>query len=135
MSVVGGYLEEASFNHPTQGSGIILSKTDEDPTVDRGGRRVDDDTAGVDSGGNNIVKMVNNRWKVGFTAAIDMSGTMDEKLNAMMGDPADADWTFTYSNGIVHQGKGRPVGTLELNTGTSTMPLVISGGGKLKTVK
>ena len=135
MATIGGYLLEATFNHPTVGSGIITFKSDEDPAVDRGGIRADDDMASVDSQGNNIVVMTNNRWKVSGTAVIDMTGDLEEKLVNMAGALVDGDWTFTFSNGVVLSALGRPSGALELNSRTATMPLTISGGGKAQVVK
>lgn len=129
----GGDLIEITYNHPTVGSGVIFAKASEDNTFDLGGFNSSDDQNMIDGGGNMIDQMNRKRWKVSVLVSNDMNTRTElEKIEAIVASPLQADWTFSHVNGTIYAGTGKPVGDKELNVNQSTVPLTISGGGKLK---
>lgn len=132
---VGGDIIEATYNHPTVGSGILFAKAAEDSTFDLGGFRSSDEANGVDGGGNMIDQLNRVRWSMDLVVAWDMNTREDlENITAMTESPELADWTFSHVNGTVYGGKGKPVGDLQGNGNAATFPLKVSGGGKLKKI-
>jgi len=135
MAAVGGDIVEITYNHPTLGSGTLFPKASEDSTYDLGGPRGNDDANMVTGNGQTIRQLNNVRWTFEVTLAWDMNSKEDlEKLTKMAGDPDEADWTFSHINGTIYSGKGSPVGDIKGNGNTSTTPLKVSGGGKLKKI-
>lgn len=131
----GGDIIEITYNHPTVGAGVLYPKAGEDSTWDLGGIRSADEANGIDGGGRNIDQMTRVRWFVESTVSWDMNDTKElEKLNAMAGDPTPADWTLSHINGTIYKGKGKPVGDIQGNGNAATIPLKVSGGGKLQTI-
>jgi hypothetical protein len=132
---IGGDIQEITFNHPTIGSGIIYAKANEDGTFDLGGLRSNDDQDMIDGSGQMIDQINQKRWKVETTIAWDMQSDLTlEKLEQLAGSPVQADWTVQHINGSVYGGKGKPVGDLKGATNQATIPLVLSGGGRLKKI-
>jgi len=135
MSFTGGDLIEATYNHPTVGSGTIYLKSGEDIQVNYGGYTSDDDDAGVTGDGQMIDKMTRKRWFVSTTVAWDMTEKDElEKLQAMQDNPVLADWTFAHIVGKVWAGRGKPVGDLNGAAQDATIPLKVAGGGKLESI-
>jgi aromatic ring-cleaving dioxygenase len=132
---IGGDLVEITFNHPVLGNGIFQAKAAEDSSYDLGGVRATDDKQGVTGSGTAIYQMNNNRWQFGCVVEWDMNNRDDlGKIALLARHPVDADWTVTHINGVVHGGKGRPVGDYEGNGNTATFDLLLQGGGQFKKI-
>jgi hypothetical protein len=132
---VGGDIIEATYNHPTLGSGVFYPKSSEDSIFDLGGFRGSDDANMVDGGGRNIRQINQVRWVFESPVAWDMNTDNElQKLTDMAKNSQEADWTFTHINGTVWSGKGAPVGDISGNGNQSTFTLKISGGGALKKI-
>ena len=135
MGAIGGDILEITWNHKTKGSGRLYPKAGEDNTFNVGGFTGSDDMQMVDGSGSSIRQLTGGRWKVGATVSWDMNEA-DElaEMQELSGDPQEAEWTVTLSNGTVWAGTGAPVGDLEGNVSQGTFAIVISGGGKLKKI-
>jgi hypothetical protein len=136
MAYTAGDLTEATFNHPTIGSGTIQVKASQDNTYDLGGYRSADDAAAITGSGVMIDRINNTRWIVNLPAvAWDMNINLElETINRLAADPVPADWTFGNINGSAYRGSGKPVGDLAGDTNNSTFSLIIQGGGKLSKI-
>lgn len=135
MSVIGGDVLEAAFNHPTLGSGVLFPKSDEDCEIDLGGNRSADEEKAVDTAGNMIDTITKSRWYVSVTIAGDTQVREDlEKLTALAADPVLATWTFTHISGSIYQGLGKPVGDVRQAMKAATIALKLAGGGVLKKI-
>jgi hypothetical protein len=133
MAAVGGPFIEITYNHPVLGTGALYPKGDEDSEFDLGGVRTEDDDNGVDASGEMIKTMTPKRWSVEATVSNDMNTRQEmEKLVALAGEPADADWTFTHINGTIYGGKGAVVGDLKGAARAATISFKVQGGGKMK---
>lgn len=133
MPSIGGDLLEATFNHPTLGTGRVFFKANEDGQFDLGGFRRNDDANMVSGDGGVITQLNQVRWKVEGTVAWDMNTREDlTTLTELAGNPVDSDWTFSHKNGTVWAGKGNPVGDLSGNTNQATFSVTWAGGGGLK---
>jgi hypothetical protein len=131
----GGDMVEVTFNHPTKGTGVFFVKSAEDHESDLGGYRSEDDDNLVDGGGEMIDIMKRVRWKQSFVASWDANSREDLELAvSLAGDAALSDWTFSFINGTVYKGKGKPVGDLKGAGSSATFPLMIAGGGELKKI-
>ena len=132
---VGGDLIEATYNHPTLGTGVFYFKGSEDGTFNLGGFTSNDDNTMVDGAGNMIDVINQKLWSVEGVISWDMNKN-DElgQLQTLSGNPVLADWTFSHRNGSIWVGKGKPVGDLAGNTGQATMPFKIAGSGKLSEI-
>jgi hypothetical protein len=132
---VGGDIIEVTCNHPTLGAFVYFPKSAEDSTYDLGGYRATDDANMVDGGGNMIDQLNRARWSFEVPLSMDMitEETM-ESLVSMAGSTELGEWTFTNINGTVYQGTGKPVGDLQGNGNASTIPLKVSGGGRLRKI-
>ena len=132
---IGGDLDEATYNHPTYGSGKLYFKAGEDGTVDPGGITGADDAQMIDGSGRVIRQLTRKRWSVEGVLAWDMNSEDELKqVNDMAGDPQEADWTFSHISGTVWGGKGSPVGDVQGSTNGATFTLKVSGGGTLKKI-
>lgn len=135
MSIVGGDLIEATYNHPTLGTGVFYFKGSEDGTFNLGGFTSNDDNAMVDGAGNMIDVINQKLWSVEGTISWDMNeGGSLQELQTLSGNPEPSDWTFSHSNQTVYVGNGKPVGDMAGNTGQATMAIKIQGGGKLTAI-
>lgn len=133
MSSIGGDIIEITYNHPDLGSGVIYPKSAEDSTYNLGGFRSADDANMIDGSGQIIDKMNQTRWSFEAVIAWDMNIREDlEKIVALSSSPKLADWTITHINGVVHSGKGKPVGDVNGNGNAATFQLKVAGGGVLK---
>lgn len=131
----GGDIIEVTFNHPVLGTGTIKPKSNEDSTYNLGGFRKNDDNQGITGSGEVITQMNNNRWSFGVVCAWDMNNRDDlDKVSLLAAHPLDADWTITHVNGVVHSGKGSPVGDYEGNGNAATFELKVAGGGRLRKI-
>jgi hypothetical protein len=131
MSVVGGDIIEATYNHPTIGTGVLLPKADEDSELDLGGFRSSDEEKGIDGGGNMIDTMTRSRWGASMVIAGDLNTREDlEKLVALAESPVLAVWTITHISGAIYRGSGKPVGDIKEAMKNATIQLKIAGGGK-----
>lgn len=132
---VGGDIIEATYNHPTLGTGVFYPKAAEDTTFDPGGFRSNDD-ANMIAGNGEMIDQINRvRWSAEMPIANDVNIRLDiEKAIAMAGDPQPATWTFTHVSGVVYQGTGKPVGDLQANMNQATFTLKVSGGGTLSKI-
>ncbi len=135
MGFIGGDFTEITYNHPTLGSGILSPKSAEDSTVNKGGRRGNDDANAITAKGQSIRQINNTRWSCEMNVAWD-TGDQDtlDLMGALAGDPVEADWTFTHIGGSVYVGKGSPVGDIEGNGNTATFTLKIAGSGILEKI-
>lgn len=132
---VGGDLIEATFNHPTIGSGVIFFKAGEDGTFDIGGFRSNDDANMIDGGGRMIDQMNRVRPSVEGVVSWDANTAEDlEKVTQMAGDPALADWTISWKNGVVYGGKLKPVGDIQGNTNVPSFTLKLAGSDQLRKI-
>jgi len=135
MPVIGGDVTELTFNHPTQGTGVLFVKSDEDSELDTGGYRSADEEKSVDTSGEMIDVMTLSRWGCTFVVAGDLTTRQDlEKLVALAGDPVQAVWTITHISGSIYRGKGKPVGDVKQALKAATIALKIGGGGKAEQV-
>lgn len=132
---VGGDIIEITFNHPVLGTGTFFPKSAEDTTYNLGGYKSNDDENSVTGSGENIDQMNNTRWSFEATCAWDMNNRDDlDKVDQLAAHPVPADWTITHINGVVHGGKGKPVGNVEGNGNAGTFVLKVAGGGKMKKI-
>lgn len=132
MSVVAGYIQEITFNHPTVGSGVLYTIQDSDASIDAGGIRSADEMGGVDSGGRMIDQKSQNRWMVSCEISNAVNATQEmEKLAAIAASTEEAEFTFTHISGIVFRGKGQVVGDIAPNLTSAKMAVKFSGGGQL----
>ncbi len=132
---IGGDIIEVTFNHPVLGTGTLFPKAGEDSTYNLGGFRSNDDNQGVTGSGEMIDQMNNNRWSFGVKCAWDMNTRDDlDKVSLLAAHPLPADWTITHINGVVHGGKGKPVGDYEGDGNGATFDLKVSGGGRMKKI-
>ena len=130
---VGGDILTLTCKHPTVGTVNLLGKASEDSTFDLGGFRSSDDMNMIDGGGNMIDQINRSRWCVECTISNDMNVKQElEKLTKLAESPVSGNWTITHINGTVYRGNGKPVGDLKANGNQATIPLKISGGGKLE---
>jgi hypothetical protein len=135
MSVVGGDIQEITYNHPDVGSGVLYPKSQEEATVDYGGLRTADDDAAIDGGGRAVQQLQRTRWSVSVPITHDMLSKDElQALTAMAESGKDAEWTFQHTNGDLRRGKGKPVGDLQSNFGSAQIDLKISGGGRLERI-
>jgi len=135
MPVTGGDVTELTFNHPTQGTGVLFVKSDEDSELDTGGYRSTDEEKSVDTSGEMIDVMTLSRWGCTFVVAGDLTSRKDlEKLVALAGDPVLAVWTITHISGAIYRAKGKPVGDVKQALKAATIALKIAGGGKAEPV-
>lgn len=132
MPFQGGDFIEVTYNHPTLGAGTFFFKAGEDVTINDGGFRVEDDMAAIAGNGEVIKKANRMRWSVEGPVAWNMT-TINEirQLSDLAGDPVDADWTFTHQNGAIYAGVGTVVGDIPGSGQDATIPIKISGGGRL----
>jgi hypothetical protein len=132
MSVIAGYIQEITFNHPTVGSGVLFTIQDSDATIDTGGIRSADEMGGVDTGGRMIDQKSLNRWMVSCEISNSVNATQEmEKLVAIAASSEEADWTFSHISGTIYRGKGQVVGDIAAVLSTAKMPIKFSGGGAL----
>jgi hypothetical protein len=134
---IGGDLLEATFNHPTLGSGALYGKSDEAQEADLGGYVTDDDANGVTGNGIPISKMNRKRWEYTLPALPNETIPFNtlEKLQELANSTEPAVWTFTLVTGTIVSGKGKPVGDIKIDFNTSLISGVkIAGGGKLDTI-
>ena len=95
----------------------------------------DDDMDKIAGNGEAIRTITRKRWKMEITATWDQNSADEmDKLADLSASPLEADWTFSMINGTVWGGKGTPVGDTPGNGNTALIPLIISGGGKLKKI-
>lgn len=135
MSVIGGDLLEITYNHPTEGSGVLYPKSAEGSTFDTGGFVNNDDANGIDGGGRAIFQKNRVRWSLESTVSWDMNVSNEAvKMKALMQSPVDATWTVSHANGTVWQGKGQPVGDIQPDGNEATFTLKIAGGGLLEKI-
>jgi len=133
MSYTGGYLTEITCNHPTLGNFNFAPLAAEDFTIDPGGDRTDDEAGAVTGNGKPIWKTNRVRWSFEGPLAADFSTGLEMKnLPLLAGSAEDSTWTFTHISGVIWRGKGRPVGDIQIATGTAQITVKISGGGVLE---
>lgn len=129
MSATAGDILEIAFANDNVGSGTLQIKSGETHSFDPGGYRNEVSTTGS---GDMIRKMNNAPWKVEVTVAWDMNEREDmEKLLALSEDLAPTTWTVSHINGVDYVGEGVVIGDLNGDMNEGTIPLSISGGGKM----
>jgi hypothetical protein len=134
MAFVAGDIREITYNHPTLGSGTVFPKSGEDFTIDRGGRRSNDDDNAM-AGGQRIDQMNEIPWSGEGTAGWDAIGQDElQKFTDMAGDPTEATWTIEHISGAIYSGSGKPVGDIKGNLNTATMAFKLAGSGVLKKI-
>lgn len=132
MSVIAGFIQEITFNHPTVGSGVLFTIQDSDATIDTGGIRSADEMGGVDTGSRMIDQKSLNRWMVSCEISNSLTATQEaEKLAAIAASTEEAEFTFSHISGIVYRGKGQIVGDIAPNLTSAKMAVKFSGGGTL----
>lgn len=133
MVFIGGDILEATYSHPTLGTGTIFFKAAEDTTFDRGGFMKNDDAQGVSGDGQVIYSMNRKRWRAEL-GPILWDFTERDELNVLQNlqnSPVDADWTFSHVSGAIFAGTGTPVGDLQGTTNNPYITLILAGGGTL----
>jgi hypothetical protein len=129
-----GDVDEIVCQHTT-GEFRFFPKANEDFTINRGGKRASDDSNEATANGQNMVKINYSKWKVEGPIAVDtVNDTEMNILDALSSHPDDGVWTFSLTSGAVYKGTGRPVGEQAYSTNSGTMPIIISGGGKLEKI-
>ncbi len=135
MAVIGGDIEEITYDHATLGTGSVYPKSAEDHTFDTGGYRNNDDDNGIDGGGRAIFQKNRIRWSFEGTVSWDMNGENEAvKMAALAKSSVDATWTVTHVNGTVWKGQGQPVGDIKPNGNAATFTLKIAGGGEMEKI-
>lgn len=135
MSYVGGDLIEVTWNHNTLGDGSFFIKGGEDASIDTGGFRSEDDNAAVAGDGQMIDKINRKRWSVEAPIAWDRTVKNEiEHLAELAADPLPATFTFSDPHGTIWSGYGKPVGDIVGSTQDATVPMKISGGGRLSKI-
>lgn len=131
MAFSGGSPQEITYNHPTLGSGSFSPKSAEEATIDRGGKRSNDDANSITANGQNIDIIEAVRWSFEVMIAHDMldQDTL-QVITDMAGSTEPATWTFTMLNGTVYRGTGKPVGDIQ-GSSSAQGTLKVSGGGVL----
>lgn len=133
--MVGGDITEITFNHPTLGSGVLFVKSDEDSELDLGGYRSADEEKGIATNGDMIDTMTLSRWMASATLASDLTDANHlKKVTDMASHPLPASWSVSHISGAVYRGNGKPVGDVKQAVKGSTLPLKISGGGKMEKI-
>jgi hypothetical protein len=131
----GGDIKEITCNHPTLGTSVFAVKSAEDSEYDLGGFKSSDDENQTAGNGEMIDQMNNTRWSFSAPVVWDMNNRDDlAVLKKLMGSPVLGDWTITHINGVVHGGKGKPVGELKGNGNAATIDLKVSGSGELRKI-
>ena len=77
-SISGGDLIEATYNHPSLGTGTFNFMGSEDGTFMLGGFSTADDTAKIDGAGNAIWTMNQKQWTVEGVISWDMNSGGDQ---------------------------------------------------------
>ena len=132
---VAGDIIEITVNHPTLGTASFFPKAAEDSEYDLGGFASDDDENGITGSGEMIDKINNRRWSFGAPIAWDMNVRDDLSiLKKLQASPVLGDWTITHINGVVHGGKGKPVGALTGNGNAGTIDLKVAGSNGMKKI-
>lgn len=132
-AVVAGDMREIGVTHPTVGNFSLFPKSNESSTRDNGGYRNTDDANMVDGSGAMIMKKNQVTWSVEAMISNDMNTRKDmEKLAQLADSPIEADFTFSYKNGITLGGTGTIVGDIQDNTNEGTMTVKFAGGGILR---
>lgn len=135
MKVNAGDLIEITWTHPRLGSGSFYPKSNEDGTMDLGGFGGADEANDVDGAGRNIRKINRKKWFVDIPITWDPNNKNElDVVNELAGDPEETEFTVSHISGVVWGATGAPVGDVQGNTNAGTIPLKISGGGKLKKI-
>lgn len=123
MSLVGGDLIDATYNHPTVGSGTLFFKSNEDATIIQGGFATNDDANQITGSGTLIVQKNRRAGSIELPPiAWDMTDINElDKLQQMSNSSLLADWTFTHVSGAIFGGKGVLVGDIAGSTNTATI--------------
>lgn len=133
--MTAGDITELTYNHPTEGTGVLFVKSDEESELDPGGYRSADEEKSIDSGGNMIDVMTLSRWSATFVVAGDLTTREDlEKLVALASNPVLAVWTITHISGAIYRATGKPVGDVKQALKAGTVQLKVAGGGKAEKV-
>lgn len=132
MAVIGGDIVDISVAHDTVGVFSLRAKSNEDGTRDLGGFRNNDDTNGVDGGGQNIIIKNRFRWMFEATVSSDDNVAEDmQKIVDVAASPLEANFTFTFASGVTMGATGTFVGDIQDATNTATMTIKMSGAGQL----
>lgn len=128
-----GDVDEIVCQH-TLGEFRFFPKANESFTIDSGGIRANDDANQVTSNGQMMSQLNRVRWAIEGLVAIDASGSTESDVKRLAGHPDLGTWTFSFLNGNIRKGKGRPVGDLQSDSNAGTMTLKVAGGGELETI-
>lgn len=120
-----GDCDEIVCQHST-GEYRFKPKSNEDSTVDPGGIRANDDANQITSDG--ILMSQLNRVRGSVEQPVAVNNNLFELNNASLlaGHPDLGTWTFSYLNGIILKGKGRPVADLQYASNAGTMTLKVA---------
>ena len=125
MASSHGEILEVNYNHATLGSGVFFVVAGETATYDLGGIRAADEENMVTTNGQFIDAL--SRKRGFFEVVIDVDDNIREDnniINQLAASPVLAAWTFSFMNGAVYKGTGKPVGDFQ--------PSVNDGKGTLK---
>jgi hypothetical protein len=129
MSSIAGDLLEVAFSNDNVGSGTLQIKSNETVSFDPGGLRNEVSTTGS---GDMIRKMNTAPWKAEFMVAWDNNDREDmEKLLSLSEDLGATTWTLSHISGVDYVGAGVIVGDINGDMNEGTIPITISGGGKM----
>lgn len=126
----GGDFIEITYNHPTIGSGVFFIPSNEDGTVDYGGRRSEDDANAITADGQMIDKIKQTRWMWEGMITWNKGATNElQTLVDLAASPVNANWTFTHIDGSIFGATGKPVGDLQGSGQNATIAVKFAGGG------
>lgn len=134
MSVGAGDLIECRFNNPDVGTGTFFFKSGEDSSLDRGGFRASDPLA-MSGDGQAIITKNRMPWEVEGTLVWYRNTTMTlEQLVALVESNNDTTFTYFWVNGAIDTAVGTIVGDIKGSHQDATIPIKMSGGGKVTPV-
>lgn len=128
-----GDVDEIVCQH-TLGEFRFFPKSNESFTIDSGGVRANDDANQVTANGQMMSQMNRVRWSIEGVIAIDADGSTETNIKNLSKHPDLGTWTYSFLNGNVKKGKGRPVGDLQGDSNAGTMTLKVAGGGELENI-
>lgn len=132
MSIIAGDLIEIAVEHTELGSRVFEPKSGEDYGKMRGGFKSNDDDGNITAAGQRIDQLNRYPWSVEPTVGAN-PGDQDF-LQQLSENPIEGQWTFTYIDGTVETGSGKPVGDVNENKQAGTIAFKVAGSGRLETI-
>jgi len=130
--ILAGDLLELAVEHPELGSRVFEPKSGEDMNIMLGGFKSNDDDGNITAFGTRIDQKNRFPWSAEPTIGAN-DGDIDF-LQLLTESTLEGNWTFTFINGDVRVGKGKPVGDLVENRQAGTIPFKIAGSNRLELI-